>query len=111
VNQEQFERTLQELQAGTDDIRPSDVVVFSEPLRSTLNLAVRWERISLTEFAKELEIERGQAKQIAEILLTRNLFRPSPLSDDQETYYEIRMSALSRPLGRPRPDIWKKIDD
>ncbi len=111
MNQDQFERTLSELKAVKEDIRPSDVIVFSEPLRSALNFALRIGRISLTDFAKQLDLEREKAKQIAEQLVVRNLFKPSPFSNAKEIFYETRMSSMTRPLGRPASDIWKKIDD
>ena len=111
MNKEQFERALQELNARKEDIRPSDVVIFSEPLRSVLNQAVRIGRISLTDLAKQLEIEREQAGQIAENLIARHLFQASGFSTSKETFYETRLSAMTRPLGGPRPDIWKKLDN
>ena len=111
MNQNQFESALQELKAGKEDIRPSDVVVYSEPLRSVLNSALRLGRISLTDLARQLELKREQAKQIADLLVTRNLFHVSTFSPENEIFYETRMSSMTRPLGRPRPDIWKKIDD
>jgi hypothetical protein len=109
VNSEQFKLALQELGSQKEDIRPSDVVIFSEPLRSALNNAVRLGSISLTDFAKELDLDRGQAAQISELLVARNLFRVSDTSNERETYYDTRLSALSRPLARPKLDIWKKI--
>ncbi len=111
MNREQFERTLQELKARREDIRPSDVMIFSEPLRSVLNQAIRIGRVSLTDFSKQLEIEREQAKQVAEILIARHLLQISGYSNDKETFYETRLSAMTRPLARPRPDLWKKLDD
>ncbi len=111
LNREQIERTLQELKARQEDIRPSDVMVFSEPLRSVLNQAVRIGRVSLTDLSKQLEIEREQAGQIAEILIARHLFQVSGFSNDREIFYETRLSAMTRPLARPRPDLWKKLDD
>ncbi len=111
MNAEQFERALQELKARQDDIRPSDVVIFSEPLRSVLNFAVRVGRLSLTDFARELEIDRELARQIVAILVARRLFQVSETSNEQEPVYEIRLSAMTRPLTRPRPDLWKKLDD
>ena len=111
MNREQFERALQELKARQDDIRPSDVMTLSEPLRSVLNQAVRIGRVSLTDLANQLEIEREQMKQIAEILIARHLLQISGFSNDKETFYETRLSAMTRPLARPRPDLWKKLDD
>jgi hypothetical protein len=111
VDRQELDRTLSELRAGTDDIRPSDVVSFSEPLRSALNFALRIGRISLTELAGRLEIGRDPASQIADFLVRRNLLHVSALSSESETYYETRLSALTRPLRRPPPDIWKKVDD
>ena len=55
MNKEQFELALRELKAGKEDIRPSDVAFFSEPLRSALNQAIRIGRISLTDFAGLLD--------------------------------------------------------
>ncbi|MBI3738280.1 MAG: hypothetical protein HY258_04460 [Chloroflexi bacterium] len=111
MNQNQFERILQELKAGREDIRPSDVMVYSEPLRSALNAAIRLGRISLTDLAQQLELNRGQAKQIADLLVTRNLFHVSTFSHDKEIFYETRMSSLTRPLSRPPSEFLKKIDD
>ncbi|HEX2696444.1 MAG TPA: hypothetical protein VHM28_01975 [Anaerolineales bacterium] len=111
MNQEQFERALEELRAGTEDIRPSDVVVFAEPLRSVLNKAVRLGGVSLSDFARELELERAKAKEIADLLVARKLFHPSPFSTHEEIFYETRVSSLTRPLSRPASKFLKKIDD
>ena len=111
MNPEQFEHSLQELKARKEDIRPSDVVVFSEPLRSVLNQAVRIGRISLSDLAKQLEIAPGEARQIVEELIARHLFQISAFSSEKDVFYETRLSALTRPLVRPRTDVWKKIDD
>jgi len=111
VNKEQFERALQELRVGQEDIRPSDVVVFSEPLRSSLSQAIRIGRISLTDFSKLLGAEREQAQQIISILVERHLFFVSAFTSETDTFYETRLSAATRPMTRLRPDIWKKIDD
>jgi hypothetical protein len=110
LNKEQFERALQELKAGKEDIRPSDLTTFSEPLRSALTMAVRIGRISLTDLAKQLELEQQQAQQIAEILIARHLLHISSFSNENEIFYETRLSAMTRPLGRPKPDIWERID-
>lgn len=111
MDPEQFERTLRELKASREDIRPSDVVTLAEPLRSVLNMAVRIGRISLSDLARQLDIEREHGKQIAEVLVARHLFQISALSNETDIIYETRLSALTRPLARPRPDLWKKLDD
>jgi len=111
VNKEQFERALQEIKAGKEDIRPSDVVVFSEPLRSVLNRAVRIGRISLTDLCRDLELDREKAGEIAAVLISRHLFQVSAFSNEKETFYETRLSAMTRPLGRPPSDIFKKLDN
>ena len=105
-----FQIALKELEERKEDIRPSDVVLFSEPLRSALNFVIRLGRFSLTEFAEKLEFTREQAKALADILVERNLFAVSRFSNAEETYYESRLSAMTRPLSRPPADIWKKID-
>jgi hypothetical protein len=105
-----FERTLLELRERKEDIRPSDVVLFPEPLRSTLNFAIRIGRVSLADFAKMMKLDISQARQLAELLVARNLFRVSLSGNDKEVIYEARVSAGTRPLGRPANDIWKKLD-
>ena len=109
--EELFKQVLQELNASRADIRPSDVVFFSEPLRSALNQAVRLGRISFTDFAKLLEAEQEQARQIISILVDRHLFHLSAFSSPTDTYYETRLSAATRPMTRPSSDFWKKLDD
>jgi len=110
MSEEIFELALKELSEGTEDIRPSDVVLFSEPLRSALNFVIRLGRFSLTEFAEKLEFSREKTKQLADILVKRNLFTVARYSTPEETFYESRLSANTRPLSRPPSDIWKKID-
>ncbi len=105
-----FNNAIKELQTGTEDIRPSDVISFSEPLRTAINAMIRLGRFSLTEFAEKLEFTREEARQIADILVQRNLFSVSRFSNAEETFYESRLTAMTRPLSRPPSDIWKKID-
>jgi len=105
-----FERVLRELCERTEDIRPSDVALFPEPLRSTLNFAIRIGRVSLTDFASMMKLDISRAQQLTGALVARNLLHVSSFSNDKETFYEARLSALSRPLGRPASDIWKKLD-
>ncbi len=105
-----FQIALRELEERKEDIRPSDVVLFSEPLRSALNFVIRLGRFSLTEFAEKLEFTKEETKQLADILVERNLFAVSRFSNAEETYYESRLSAMTRPLSRPPSDIWKKLD-
>jgi hypothetical protein len=107
-----FERLLLELKERREDVRPSDVVLFPEPLRSALNFAVRIGHISLTDFAKMLnDMDMEKARQLAEVLVARNLFHISPAEGGRETVYETRLSAMTRPVMRPPNDIWKKLDE
>lgn len=108
--EESYENTVRELEARKEDIRPSDVVLFSEPLRSALNFVIRLGRFSLTEFSEKIGFPREQSKKISDMLVERNLFVVSRFSNEEETYYESRVSAMTRPLSRPPSDIWKKID-
>lgn len=105
-----FQLAIRELEASAEDVRPSDVILFSEPLRSALNFVIRLGRFSLTEFAEKLEFSREQSRQVADILVKRNLFVVSRFSNAEETYYESRLTAMTRPLKRPPSDIWKKFD-
>ena len=105
-----FDGILRELRERKEDIRPSDVVLFPEPLRSTLNFAIRIGRVSLADFANMMKLDISQARQLTELLVARNLFHVSAISNTKETFYETRLSAITRQLGRPINDIWKKID-
>ncbi len=105
-----YEIALKELKASTEDIRPSDIISFPEPLRSALNFVIRLGRFSLTEFAEKLEFTRDEAKKIADILVERNLFEVTKFSTAEETFYQSRLSAMTRPMKRPPSDIWKKLD-
>jgi len=58
-----YEKTIRELAISKEDIRPSDVVLFSEPLRSALNFVIRLGRFSLTEFTEKLEFTDEEAKK------------------------------------------------
>ncbi len=106
-----FENAVRELSASAEDIRPSDVVLFSEPLRSSLNFVIRLGKFTLTDFENKLGLPREQAKQIADLLVKRNLFLlNAEHSTPAEPCYEARLTASSRPAMRKPADIWKKID-
>jgi hypothetical protein len=110
MNQTSYQTMLQELEARTEDLRPSDIVLFSEPLRTAVNFAIRLGRFSLTEFAEKLEITREESKNIADLLVKLNLFEVTRFSTPEETHYQSRISGGTRPLKRPPSDIWKKLD-
>ncbi|MCB0101332.1 MAG: hypothetical protein H6635_04755 [Anaerolineales bacterium] len=106
-----FEKAIRELESREEDVRPSDVVLFPEPLRSAVNFVIRLGRFSLTEFAEKLpDFTKQEVKQIADLLIQRHLFDLSRFATEAEPYYEARLSAMTRPLSRPPSDIWKKID-
>lgn len=105
-----YQVAIRELEEREDDLRPSDVVMLSEPLRSALNTMIRLGRFSLTEFNENLPFTREEVKQIADLLVKRNLFELSRFATEEEPYYNARLSAMTRPLKRPPSDIWKKID-
>jgi hypothetical protein len=58
-----------------------------------------------------MKLDISQARQIAELLVERNLLHVSAFSNDKEIFYESRLSAMTRPLGRSTSDIWKKLDE
>lgn len=111
MSQSPYETALRELSARAGDIKPSDVILFSEPLRSALNFVIRLRRFPLQTFAEKLGVTREEARQIADLLAQRNLFhkQPSP-ADADETFYEARLSAPARPVSKKPLDIWKKIE-
>jgi len=111
MSQASYDLAFKEISSREEDIRPSDVILFSEPLRSALNYVIRLGRFNLTDFSKKLGFTRDQAKTIADILVERNLFtiRSDP-SKPAETFYEARLSALARAPVRKSVDIWKKLD-
>ena len=105
-----YQVAVKELEARVEDIRPSDVVLFSEPLRSALNYTIRLGRFSLTEFAEKLEFTREETKKIADLLVKLNLFELTKFSIPEEFYYECRISGGTRPISRQPSGIWKKIE-
>lgn len=110
MSESEFDIAIKELEERKEDLRPSDIILFSEPLRSALNFVIRLGRFSLTEFAEKLPFTRDETKRIADLLVERNLFAISRFSNAEETFYESRLTAMTRPLTRPPSDIWKKID-
>jgi hypothetical protein len=110
MSESPYEIAIKELEARTEDIRPSDVVLFSEPLRSALNYAIRLGRFSLTEFMEKLEFTREETKKVADLLVKLNLFEITKFSIPEEFYYECRISGGTRPLNRQPSGIWKKIE-
>lgn len=111
MSESPYEIAIKELSSRTEDIRPSDIVLFSEPLRSALNFVIRLGRFNLTDFSEKLGLTREQSKKIADVLINRHLFfvLHDPLTPE-EIFYESRPSASSRPAARKPLDIWKKID-
>ena len=105
-----YQRAMKEIQGGKSDIMPSDILSFSEPLRSAVNHMVRLGRFSLTEFTEKLTFTRAETKNIANALVQRKFFELAKYSTAEETFYITHLSASTRPLSRPPSDIWKKID-
>ncbi|MCZ2128160.1 MAG: hypothetical protein LC099_10355 [Anaerolineales bacterium] len=107
-----FAKIIQELEERRDDLRPSDIPFFPEPLRSAVNFVIRLGRFNLTEFHEKMpQFARAEAQRIADLLVQRKLFDVSPhFSTESEPAYEARLSAMTRPLSRPPSDIWKKIE-
>ncbi|KXK13874.1 MAG: hypothetical protein UZ14_CFX002001434 [Chloroflexi bacterium OLB14] len=110
MNSVPYELVLQEIQSGQTDLMPSDVLAFSEPLRSAINAMVRLGRFSLTEFTEKLPFTREETKNIANALVKRKLFEVASYSTEEETYYLAHLSGSTRPLTKPPSDIWGKID-
>jgi len=110
MSETSYEIAIKELEARTEDIRPSDVVLFSEPLRSALTYTIKLGRFSLTEFAEKLEFTREETKKIADLLVELNLFEVTRFSPPDEFYYESRISGGTRPLNRQPTGFWKKIE-
>jgi hypothetical protein len=110
MNTSSYQLVLRELELRVENIRPSDIVLFSEPLRSALNFTVHAGRFSLTEFTERLGFTREEAKKIADLLVERGLFEVNSYSTAVETYYTTRISGSTRPFNRPPSGIWKKIE-
>jgi len=87
-----FEQIIQELEIKKEPIRLPDVVMFSEPLRSTLNYALQAKRFNLTDLSGQLQFTREQARRIAALLIERGFLdvHASPFDDEPE--YETRLS-------------------
>ena len=101
---------MKEIQSGKSDLMPSDILAFSEPLRSAVNAVVRLGRFSLTELTERLTFTREETKSIADMLVSRKLFEIAKHSTKEETYYIAHLSGSTRPFTKPDLDLWKKID-
>lgn len=86
-----YDQIIQELESSKDNIRSSEVVMFSEPLRSTLSFALKKKSFNLTEFAEKLQFTREQSRRIAEILVERNFLNILTSPYDEEPKYETRV--------------------
>lgn len=111
MNQKQFDEICKQLRDRKDDLFPTDVNVFPEPLLSTLHYALRVGRISLSELMKRLDVKAEQGRELADLLVKRNLFRLSAFSKTDDVFYETRLSTSTRPLMRPKLGVWKNTDE
>ena len=106
-----YELAMKEIQSGKSDLMPSDILAFSEPLRSAVNAVVRLGRFSLTEFTERLTFTREETKNVADALVLRKLFEiASQHIPNEEIIYIAHLSGSTRPLKKPDLDLWKKID-
>jgi len=105
-----YELAMKQIQSGQTDLMPSDVLAFSEPLRSAVNAMIRLGRFSLTEFTEKLPFTREQTKNIADALVNRKLFEMMPNTTGPEIFYTAHLSGSTRPLKKADLDLWKKID-
>jgi hypothetical protein len=87
-----FEQIIQELETSKSAIRLSDVVMFSEPLRSTLNFAMQAKRLNLTQVTDELKFTRDQSRQIAALLVERGFLKILSSPYDEEPEYETHLA-------------------
>ena len=92
MNDSLFDQIVQELEISKEAIRLSDVVMFSEPLRSTLNFALQAKHFNLTEFTENLKFTRDQSRQIAELLAERGFLKILSSPYDQEPEYETQLT-------------------
>ena len=101
---------MKEVQSGKTDLMPSDILAFSEPLRSAVNAVIRLGRFSLTEFTAKLPFTREETKNITDVLVERKLIEVVPNTIGPETFYTAHLTGSTRPLKKPDLDLWKKID-
>jgi hypothetical protein len=87
-----FEQIIQELESSKEAIRLSNVVMFSEPLRSTLSFALQAKRFSLTELTEQLKFTRDQSRRIAELLAERGFLKILSGPYNQEPEYETQLT-------------------
>jgi len=87
-----FEQIIQELESSKEAIRSADVVMFSEPLRSTLNFALQTKRFNLTQITEELKFTREQSRRIVALLVERSFLKILSSPYDQEPEYETQLA-------------------
>ncbi len=87
-----YDQIIQELESSKEAIHPADVVMFSEPLRSTLDFILNNKRFNLTELTEKLQFTREQSRRIAELLTERNFLNILTSPYEEEPQYETRFS-------------------
>jgi hypothetical protein len=87
-----FEQIIQELEISNQPIRLSDVVMFSEPLRSTLNFALETKRFNLTDLTEQLKFTRDESRRIAALLIERGFLDVQASPYEEEPEYETQLS-------------------
>jgi len=87
-----YDQIIQELESSKENILPAEVVMFSEPLRSTLDFALDHKRFNLSEFTEQLKFTREQSRRIAELLTERNFLNILTSPYEEEPQYETRFS-------------------
>jgi hypothetical protein len=90
-----------------EGVTPADIAELPDPLRESLQEALRVGTISLSKLAGDIGLDRKQARRVAELLVDRGFLTLMTRPSDRKTVYRIR---LARRKGRDVPtDIWSSI--
>ena len=103
---------LQELKdRPQEQIMPSDVVKFSDPLRAVFTHATREGKITFSKMNVILDLTEAETQQVVDYIVEKGfLCAPSPL--DIEPVYETRFEVRTRRKEDVIPkDILSKLDN
>jgi hypothetical protein len=88
-------------------IKPTDLMLLSEPLRGILNTTVRQGTITLSTFADAIDLPVGLALEVVELLVEHGFLCTSEQNDQGDRQYHVRYSRSNRKVG----DVWGTVLD
>ncbi len=110
ANQILFEELYQEISEypTRDGISQVEIINLPPPLAAVFGKIIRQGSISESGFVADLNITTEQARQLAQLLVSKGYLAATPVDTGDEQRYQLN---FNRQRGRRVPtDIWNKLD-